>query len=68
MAQYSRTFAFQLKIDQIPNREQSSIGLGILRLVFESKNQAGELARNLLISRTKQEFKDNKAQKQLPPN
>jgi predicted transposase/invertase (TIGR01784 family) len=42
----------------------SSIGLGIIKLIVESEERAGELARDL-IERTQQEFADNQNSKQL---
>jgi predicted transposase/invertase (TIGR01784 family) len=52
----------RIYLDEIP--QDSSIGLGILKLVVEPENQAGELARNL-IERTQQELADAINQKQL---
>ncbi len=47
----------RIYLDEIP--QDSSIGLGILKLVVEPENQAGELARNL-IERTQQKLADAK--------
>ena len=54
----------RIYLDQISENDSSSIGLDILRLVVEPENQAGELARNL-ITRTKNELKDNLKQQKL---
>ena len=48
----------------MPEGEDSSIGLGILKLIVEAQSSAGELARNL-IERTKQEVTEAASQKQL---
>jgi predicted transposase/invertase (TIGR01784 family) len=54
----------RIYLDAMPKGDSTSLGLGILKLVVEPEERAGELARNL-IERTKQEFTDNQSQKQL---
>ena len=54
----------RIYLDQISKNNSSAIGLDILRLVVESENQAGTLARNL-ITRTTDELDDNLKQQQL---
>ena len=54
----------RIYLDEISKQEQSEIGIGILKLVVESEDKAGELAKNL-ITRTKQEVKNVTNQKQL---
>ncbi|MGK7899656.1 MAG: Rpn family recombination-promoting nuclease/putative transposase [Xenococcus sp. (in: cyanobacteria)] len=54
----------RIYLDEISQQESFDIGIGILKLVVESEDKAGELARNL-IERTKQEVKHNVNQKQL---
>jgi predicted transposase/invertase (TIGR01784 family) len=54
----------RIYLDQIPEAVESNIGLGILKLVVEPKERAGELARNL-IEKTNQELDNNQSQKQL---
>jgi predicted transposase YdaD len=54
----------RIYLNEIPEEERASIGLGILKLVVESESRAGELARSL-IERTKSELEDNPRQKQL---
>ncbi|WP_083889441.1 Rpn family recombination-promoting nuclease/putative transposase [Xenococcus sp. PCC 7305] len=54
----------RIYLDEISQQEQFDIGIGILKLVVETEDKAGELARNL-IERTKQEVKNNVNQKQL---
>ena len=48
----------------MPEGEDFSIGLGILKLVVEAEGSARELARNL-IERTKQELEDSQSKRQL---
>ena len=54
----------RIYLDEISQQESFDIGIGILKLVVESEDKAGELARNLLEI-TKQEVKNNVNQKQL---
>lgn len=54
----------RIYLDQIAGTEQLNLGVGILKLVVEAENSAGELARNL-ISRTKAELKNSQSQRQL---
>lgn len=54
----------RIYLDRVSEAEQSNLGVGILKLVVEPKNNAGELARNL-ITRTEQEILDRTNQKQL---
>ena len=54
----------RIYLDEISKKEQLDIGIGILKLVVESEDKAGALARNL-ITRTKQEVKNTTNQKQL---
>ena len=54
----------RIYLDQISKNNSSAIGLDILKLVVESENQAGTLARNL-ITRTTNELDDNLKQQQL---
>jgi predicted transposase/invertase (TIGR01784 family) len=54
----------RIYLDEIPEGDRSNVGLGILKLVVEPEESAGELAQNL-IERTKQELKDSHSQKQL---
>lgn len=54
----------RIYLDRMPEGEDPSIGLGILKLVVEAEANAGELARNL-IERTKQELEDSQSQRQL---
>jgi predicted transposase/invertase (TIGR01784 family) len=51
-------------LDEMPQSDPTSLGLGILKLVVEPEAKAGELARSL-IERSKEEFEDNLDQKQL---
>ena len=54
----------RIYLDEISQQEQFEMGIGILKLVVEPEDKAGELARNL-IERIKQEVKNNINQKQL---
>ena len=54
----------RIYLDRVSGAEQSNLGVGILKLVVEPKNNAGELARNL-ITRTEQEVLNTQTQKQL---
>ena len=54
----------KIYLDQIAELEQLNLGIGILKLVVEAENSAGELARNL-IKRTKAELKNSQSQRQL---
>jgi predicted transposase/invertase (TIGR01784 family) len=54
----------RIYLDEMPQDTNTSLGLGILKLVVEPEARAGELARSL-IERTKQEFEDARNQKQL---
>ena len=54
----------RIYLDEISQQEELDIGISILKLVVEPKNNAGELARNL-ITRTEQEILDRTNQKQL---
>ena len=54
----------RIYLDELSQQEQLEIGISILKLVVESEDKAGALARNL-ITRTKQEVKNSTNQKQL---
>jgi predicted transposase/invertase (TIGR01784 family) len=54
----------RIYLDAMPSSDSTSLGLGILKLVVEPEEKAGELARSL-IERTQQELTDNQNQKQL---
>ena len=54
----------RIYLDRVSEAEQLNLGVGILKLVVEPKNNAGELAKNL-ITRTEQEILDRTNQKQL---
>ena len=54
----------RIYLDELSQQEQLDMGIGILKLVVESEDKAGALARNL-ITRTKQEVKNSANQKQL---
>ena len=54
----------RIYFDEISQQESFEIGIGILKLVVESEEKAGELARNL-IEITKQEVKNSASQQQL---
>jgi predicted transposase/invertase (TIGR01784 family) len=51
-------------VDEIVEIAEQSIGIGIVKLVVESKRKAGEVARHL-IERAKQELTDAEIQKQV---
>ena len=54
----------RIYLDRVSGAEQLNLGVGILKLVVEPEDNAGELARNL-ITRTEQEILDRTNQKQL---
>lgn len=54
----------RIYLDELSTQEPFDLGIGILKLIVESKRKAGELARNL-ITRTEQEIKNNINQQQL---
>ncbi|ELS03725.1 hypothetical protein Xen7305DRAFT_00034490 [Xenococcus sp. PCC 7305] len=54
----------RIYLDELSTQEPLDLGIGILKLIVESKRKAGELARNL-ITRTKQEAKNSINQQQL---
>jgi len=54
----------RIYLDELSTQEPLDIGIGILKLIVESKRKAGELAKNL-ITRTKQEVKNSINQQQL---
>ena len=54
----------RIYLDRVSRAEQLNLGVGILKLVVEPENNAGELARNL-ITRTEQEVLNTQTQKQL---
>ncbi len=54
----------RIYLDELSEQEEFEIGIGILKLIVESENKAGELARNL-IERTKQEITNSINQQQL---
>ncbi|MEM9274004.1 MAG: Rpn family recombination-promoting nuclease/putative transposase [Cyanobacteria bacterium P01_F01_bin.143] len=54
----------RIYLDELSQQEESEMGIGILKLIVESQDKAGELARNL-IEKTKEEFETSINQKQL---
>ncbi|MGK7894805.1 MAG: DUF2887 domain-containing protein [Xenococcus sp. (in: cyanobacteria)] len=54
----------RIYLDELSKQEEFEMGIGILKLIVESENKAGALARNL-ITRTKQEITNSIDQKQL---
>ncbi|MEM9273648.1 MAG: Rpn family recombination-promoting nuclease/putative transposase [Cyanobacteria bacterium P01_F01_bin.143] len=54
----------RIYLDELSEQEPLEIGIGILKLIVESKRKSGELAKNL-IKRTKQDFKNSINQKQI---
>jgi predicted transposase/invertase (TIGR01784 family) len=65
--QYRELMAHRLRqiyLDEIVEIAEQSIGIGIVKLVVESKRKAGEVARHL-IERAKQELTDAEIQKQV---
>ncbi len=51
-------------LDELDNAPDDSLGIGIVRLVIESKNKAGEFAKNL-IDKAKEELTDTLIQRKV---